>query len=311
MDPAGNERPKRNGPINLKLLAILLVLGSILAGIFGPQFFFVVDETQMAIVTRFGDPKRTLRSPGVYLKTPFVDTVTYFDKRRTLFDAPPDSLLTSDKKRLVIDAYAIARIVEPLEFFKTVRTPQRAVTRGNDIIASELRREIGLDEQSQIIKTNREEIMNKITNVSTPLLFEFGLVVVDVRIKRADFPDEIAQSIFDRMQAERKRIANAFRAEGAARDLEIRATADRQATIIRAEAERDANVLRGEGEAGAVEIFAEALEQGPEFYAFQRSLDAYRSFLNSNDTIVFSADDELFQFLQQPLRSDEVDVDAE
>ena len=284
----------------MKLVAVLLVVLVVLVGIIGPQALFVVDETQAAIVTRFGEPRKSISKPGIYLKTPFVETVTYFDKRRKLFDAPADSLLTSDKKRLVIDVFAIARVVAPLTFFQKVRTEQGAVTASIPIISSGLREEIARDEQSQIIRTNREEIMNSVTLASIGPLEEFGLEVVDIRVKRVDFPIEIADSIYDRMRAERKRIANAFRAEGAQRDLEIRADVDRQATIISAEAERDANILRGEGEASAIRIFAGALEQGPEFYAFQRSLQAYKSFLPQNTTVVLPADSDLFQFLQSP-----------
>ena len=285
----------------MKLFAIGLVIFAILLGILGPQAFFIVDETQSAIVTRFGEPRRTIRSAGINIKTPFVDTVTYFDKRRKLFDAPADSLLTGDKKRLVIDVYAIARVVDPLVFFRRVRTEQGAITASLPIIGSGLREEVAQDEQSQIIKLNREEIMGKVTAAVSPLLGEFGLQVVDVRVKRIDFPPEIAPNIFQRMQAERKRKADAQRAEGAKRDLEIRAGVDRQATIIGAEAERDANILRGEGEAEAIRIFASALEEGPEFYAFQRSLQAYKMFLPQNTTVVLPADSDLFQFLQSPL----------
>ena len=285
----------------MKLAAIGLIIFTILLGIIGPQAFFIVDETQSAIVTRFGEPRRTINSAGINVKTPFVDTVTYFDKRRKLFDAPAESLLTSDKKRLVIDVYAIARVVDPLVFFRRVRTEQGAITASLPIIGSGLREEIARDEQSQIIKLNREEIMGTVTSSVRPLVAEFGIDIVDVRVKRIDFPPEIAPNIFQRMQAERKRKADAQRAEGAKRDLEIRADVDRQATIIAAEAERDANILRGEGEAEAIRIFADALEQGPEFYAFQRSLQAYKMFLPQNTTVVLPADSDLFQFLQSPL----------
>ena len=290
----------------MKLIAALLVVLVLLVGIIGPQTLFVVDETQAAIITRFGEPRKSISKPGLYAKTPFVETVTYFDKRRKLFDAPADSLLTSDKKRLIIDVFAIARVVQPLTFFQKVRTEQGAITASIPIISSGLRGEIARDEQSEIIRTNREEIMNAVTAASSPLLAEFGIAVVDVRVKRVDFPVEIADSIYDRMRAERKRIANAFRAEGAQRDLEIRADVDRQATIIQAEAERDANITRGEGEAEAIRIFAGALEQDPEFYAFQRSLQAYKSFLPQNTTVVLPADSDLFQFLQSPAGNSDV-----
>ena len=284
----------------MRLFALLLVLAIILTGILGPQAFFVVDETQTAIVTRFGNPKQAISTPGLKVKTPFVDTVTYFDKRRKLFDAPPASLLTLDKKRLVIDVYAITRVVDPLTFFRRVRTEQGSVTASIPIISSELRNEIAQDDQSEIISTNREEIMGKVTDSTTPLLSEFGIAVVDVRVKRVDFPPEIAPNIYARMNAERKRIADRERAEGDERALEVTATADKDATIIRSEAEKEAARIRGDGEAEAIRVFAEALERDPEFYVFHRSLQAYKNFLTQNTTVVLPADSELFQFLQRP-----------
>jgi len=285
----------------MKLLAILLILGVVITGIIGPQLLYTVDETQLAVVTRFGEPRSTIRSSGLYAKTPFIEKVTYFDKRLLIFDAPPDSLLTKDKKRLIIDVYARGRIVDPLLFFRTLRTETQAASRAVDIIGSELRREIASDNQAEIITTKREDIMRRVLANSLPKLAEFGIEIIDVRIKRADFPQEIAQSVYARMQAERQRKADKERAEGAEVDAEVRSDVDRQATIIRAEAERDANIIRGEGEATAIELFADALEQGPEFYAFQRSLTAYKIFLTQNTTMVLPANSDLFQFLQSPM----------
>ena len=284
----------------MKLAAILLILLIIVAGIIGPQAFFVVDETKQALVTRFGDFRRSITEPGLYAKTPFIDSVTYFEKRLLIFDAPPDSFFTKDKKRLEIDVYARGRIVDPLKFRETLQTEARANSRAIDIISSELRLEIAQDDQSEIIKTSRENIMNRVRDAAKPKLLEFGIDLVDVRIKRADFPPQIADSIYARMQAERQRIADRERAEGAKRDLEIRASVDRRATIILAEAERDANIIRGDGDAESIRIFAEALEQDPEFYTFQRSLEAYKKFFNENTTVVLPADTDLFQFLQSP-----------
>lgn len=284
----------------MKIIAAILVIGVVLALVIGPQAFFVVDETQLAIVTRFGEPRQEITTPGLKFKTPFVDSVTYFDKRLLVFDAPPDSLLTKDKKRLVIDVYARGRIVDPLKFFRTVRTENQAASRVIDIISSELRREIANDNQSEIIVTSREQIMLNVRIASIPKLLEFGIELVDVRMKRADFPPEIADSIYGRMQAERKRIADRERAEGAQQDLVIRAAVDREATIITAEANRDAAILRGEGEAEAIAIFASALERDPEFYTFQRTLEAYRVFLTTNTTVVLPANSDLFQFLLSP-----------
>ena len=285
----------------MKFLAGLVVLVAIIGAIVVPQTLYIVDETQLAIVTRFGEPRVSITSPGLYVKTPFVETVRYFEKRILIFDAPPDSLLTEDKKRLVIDVYARARIVDPLQFFKTVNSEAQGTSRAVDIISSELRREIALDTQIEVIQETREEIMNRVRDSVTPKLREFGIETIDVRIKRADFPDTIAESVYARMQAERQRIADRERAEGFERDAEVRANVDRQAAIIRAEAERDAQIIRGEGEAEAVRIFAESLGQDPEFYAFQRSLQAYKMFLpESGTTVVLPADSSLFQFLQTP-----------
>lgn len=285
----------------MKFLAGLVVLVAIIGAIVVPQTLYIVDETQLAIVTRFGEPRVSITSPGLYMKTPFIETVRYFEKRILIFDAPPDSLLTEDKRRLVIDVYARARIVDPLLFFRTVQTESQATSRAVDIISSELRREIALDTQIEVIQETREEIMNRVRDSVRPKLLEFGIETIDVRIKRADFPETVAESVYARMQAERKRIADRERAQGAERDAEVRANVDRQAAIIRAEAERDAQIIRGEGEAEAVRIFAESLGQDPEFYAFQRSLQAYKNFLpESGTTVVLPADSSLFQFLQTP-----------
>ena len=285
----------------MKFLAGLVVLVAIIGAIVLPQTFYIVDETQLAIVTRFGEPRNSITSPGLYVKTPFIETVRYFERRILIFDAPPDSLLTEDKRRLVIDVYARAKIIDPLLFFRTVQTESQATSRAVDIIASELRREIALDTQIEVIQETREEIMNRVRDSVAPKLEEFGIETIDVRIKRADFPETVAESVYARMQAERKRIADRERAQGAERDAEVRANVDRQAAIIRAEAERDAQIIRGQGEAEAVRIFAESLGQDPEFYAFQRSLQAYKNFLpESGTTVVLPADSSLFQFLQTP-----------
>lgn len=286
--------------MSINRIAIIFLIFIILLGILGPQAFFVVDETQLGIVTRFGSVKQTIISPGIRAKTPFIDSVTYFEKRNMLFDTNPDALLTADKKRLVIDTYAIARVNNPLLFRETLQNSQRSLSRVNDIVASELRKKIADDNQVDIIRDKREGIMEEVKYDVLPKLNEFGMTTVDIRIKRADFPNEIATAVYARMQAERKRIADAERSEGAKADLEIRSNVDRQARIISAEAERDANILRGEGEAEAIRIFAEALEQDPEFYKFQRSLETYQYVFTENTTIILPADSELFQFLESP-----------
>ena len=279
-------------------IAILLIVAVLL--LVGPQTLFTVDETELAIVTRFGEPKTQIMNPGLYSKTPFVDKVTYFEKRLLIFDAEPDSLLTQDKKRLIIDIYARGRIVDPLKFYTTVNNESNAQDVVTRIIESELRREIAKDNQSDIISTSREQIMNRVRDESAPKVAEFGIEVIDVRIMRADFPVEIAESIYQRMRAERQRIADRERAEGAEADLQKRAEVDRAAVEIRSGAERDSSVIRGTGEAEAIRLFAETLNQDPEFYSFQRSLEAYVKFLNSDTTLVLGSDSPLFKYLEGP-----------
>ena len=284
----------------MKFVAIFLVLAIIIAIIVGPQAFFVVNETQVAIVTRFGEVKQQITKPGLNFKTPFVESVTYFDSRLLIWDAPPEPLLTGDKKRLIIDVYARGRIIDPKLFRETLRTESQAASRAVDIISSELRTEIASDNQSEIITTKREDIMRRVLENTQPKLEKFGLEVVDLRIKRADFPAEIADSVYARMQAERKRKADRERAEGAEIDATVRAQVDREATVIRANAEKEASITRGEGEAQAVQIFADAIGRDTDFYTFQRSLEAYKRIFERQTTVVLPADSDLFQFLQSP-----------
>ena len=284
----------------MRLLATLLILALVIATIILPQLFVIIDETEMAIITRFGDPQRSIRSAGLFVKTPFIDSITKFEKRLLIFDAPAESLITSDKKRLIIDVYARGRISDPLLFFQRVRSVTQARSRVIDIVASELRRDIAEDLQVEIIRDKREEIENSVRDAVRPLIAELGIDIVDVRIKRADFPDAIRSSVHERMKAERKRIADRERAQGAEADLQKRAEVDRGAIEIRSEAQKNADIIRGEAEASAITIFAEALEEDPEFYRFTRTLEAYRKFLTENTTVVLPANSNLFQFLESP-----------
>jgi membrane protease subunit HflC len=288
----------------MKLLVILLVIVAVLGAIFIPQFLYIVDETQVAVLTRFGEPRKEIKNPGLYVKTPFAEQVTYFDKRLLIFDALPDSLITKDKKRLVIDVYARGRIADPIKFLRTLRTESQAVTRAVGILTSELRVEIARDDQSEIIQTSREAIMLRVRDAVAPKLADFGIEIVDVRIKRADFPGEIANSVYERMKAERKRIADRERAEGAKADLEKRSNVDRVAVEIRSAATRDADIIRGCGEAESIAIFADALTRDPEFYTFQRSLETFPAYFDENTTIVGSAQDlgQVFEDVRQAMQ---------
>jgi len=347
-----------------KFLIALIVL-IIAVAIVLPQALFTVDETQLAIVTRFGAFQTAYTQPGLKSKTPFVESVIKFDKRLLRQDASPALLLTKDKRTLLIDAYARYRIKVPLLFFQTLTSELQADSRVGDIIASELRREVALDNQSEIIAETREGIMKRVTQAANraavtreqvdreyggvqgekvtiritertedttlerlptqeeflaliadpapdileglevayfvPLEERFGIEVVDVRMKRVDFSTDIAESIFARMRAERLRKASKERAEGAEQDKKIRAEVDRDVQVMLETAQGTSALLRGEGEQRAIEILAEALERDPEFYAFQRSLTAYKKSLATDTTVILSAESELFRYLENPL----------
>ena len=304
--------------------AIILIVVVILLGIFGPQTLYTVDETQMVVITRFGKIRDVHTSPGLKVKAPFIDSVNRFDRRVLRIDTPPRTLNDIEKQNLVIDAYTRYRINPNKEdvrkFFEKLRTLGGAADRIGSIVTSNLKEEIAKRTRQEIIggsiekteegdtvviQTNtRQEILDKVLEAANrevgPEGEDFGVKILDVRIKRAEFPADALPNIFARMRAERDRISRETRALGAEEDAKIRAAAEKDRTIILAEAEREANLTRGEGEARAIEIFASALEQDPEFYAFQRSLEAYKKFLSINTTVILSSEAELFQFLQDP-----------
>jgi membrane protease subunit HflC len=300
--------------------AIIIWVVVILLAILGPQTLYTVDVTQMVVVTRFGEIQDIHRSPGLKVKAPFVDSVNRFDKRVLRLDTPPALLNDRDKQNLVIDAYSRYRITDVRRFFEKLRTLSGAEDRLGSIVSSNLKEEIANSTRLEIIgsqlednatgdkvvigTTTRQEILDKVLEAANkeigPEGEDLGVRLLDVRIKRADFSQDIQETIFNRMRAERERISRETRALGAEEDLKIRAAVDRERTIILANADKEANLLRGVGEAEAIRIFAEALEQDPEFYAFQRSLEAYKKFLSTNTTVVLSSDADLFQFLQDP-----------
>ena len=285
--------------------AIGLVVLVIIAVIVIPQFLYTVDETNQALVLRFGEFNREVRDPGLKTKIPFIETVTKYEKRLLRFDAPPETLITLDKKNLIIDAYARYKITDPRKFFETVLNEEGADARLRDIISGELKKEIASYNQSDIIINQRQSgtingvptIVQAVTDISRESARDIGVEIIDVRIKRADFTETIQQSIFQRMNAERQQEAALFRAEGSEFDFRIRASADRTRTITIANAMRDSDIIRGCGESVAVKIFASAFNKDPEFYNFQRSLEAYSKALSDQDTLVLDADSDLFRYL--------------
>ena len=263
---------------------------------------FTVDETEQAIVTRLGKYVRTVSEPGLGFKTPFVENVHKFEDRVLEYDAAAAPIITSDKKHLVIDNYARWRIVEPLKLYQTVRDESGAQARLDDIVFSEIREELARHTLTEIVSVNREAIMEKVHKQCDNKAREYGIEVMDVRIKRADLPGEVAHSVYARMKAERQRIAKKYRSEGEEEAVKIRAQTDKEKTILLAESYRIAEKLKGEGDAEAIKIYAEAFEKDPEFYAFVRTLKAYEKSLKRDTTIVLSSDSELFQYLSPPMK---------
>jgi membrane protease subunit HflC len=263
--------------------------------------FFIVHQNEQAIVLEFGKPVRIIHEPGLYWKIPVVQTVDYFDKRILDLDTASQEVTASDQKRLIVDAFARYRITDPLLFYQTVRDERVVRSRLGPIVESSLRRVLGGATFQDVVKDNREALMKRIAQQVNEEGKEFGLEVVDVRIKRADLPEQNSKNIFDRMRAERQRQAAEIRAEGTGAANSIRANADRDVTVIKADATRDAERIRGDGDAERNRIFAEAFNRDPDFFAFYRSMQAYEAGIRSSDTrMLLSPDSEFFKYFSNP-----------
>jgi len=276
----------------------------ILAFIVLPSWLFTVDETEQVIITQFGRYVRTVKEPGLHAKVPFVQTVHRFEKRILVSDAPSAEYLTLDKKRLVVDYISRWKIDDPLAFFKSVRTVTSAGSRINDIVFSEMRNELASHDFHMIISEKRENIMDTVASAAREKTMDFGIKLIDVRIKRADLPKEVQQSVFARMMAERERIAKRYRSEGAEESAKIRAETDKQKEIMLAEAYAKSQKLRGEGDAKATSIYASAYERDANFYNFIRTLEAYDKVLTEDTLLVIPAESVFFKYLQNPFSED-------
>ena len=266
--------------------------------------FFTVGEGEQAIVTQFGKFKRDIKAPGLHWKTPFIEDVTTYERRILASDAQPRPYFTLDKKRIVVDHVARWKITDPLKFFKTARTEERGRSLLDDIVFSELRQELGSRAFGDIIRTEREVAMEEVAKRSAKKAKnDYGITVVDVRLKRVDLPKEVQDSVFERMVAERQRKSQAYRSEGAEESAKIRAKTDKEKTIILAEAYRTSQKSRGEGDGEAAAIYASAYGQDPEFYGFVRSLEAYEKFLPTNSMAILSEDSRLFRHLSSSLNT--------
>ncbi len=283
-----------------KFLAFLVVLFGGAAAI-ASFAFFVVHQNEQAIVLEFGKPVRIIEQPGLHWKIPVVQNVEYFDKRILDLDTQPQEITASDQKRLIVDAFTRYKITDPLKFYQAVRTEARVRQTLGPIVDSALRRVLGSSTFQDLVKDKREDLMKRIAKQVNDEGKDFGLEVVDVRIKRADLPPQNSKSVFERMRSERQREAQEFRSTGAAEANRIRATAEREATIIKAEAQSKAEQVRGEGDAERNRIFAEAYNRDPDFFGFYRSMLAYEQGIKSTDTrMLLSPDSEFFRYFNSP-----------
>jgi modulator of FtsH protease HflC len=277
----------------------LIIIG-ILAIVLASSSMFTVHMTQSAIILELQKPKKIVTEPGLYFKIPFVQQVRYFSKQLLDNDSPPAEVITKDKKNLLIDNFTVWKIVDPLKFLETVRNVQGAEARLDDILFSELRVEIGTHHLIDIVTETRESIMDKVSKEANKKAAEYGIEVVAVRIKRTDLPPEIANSIFNRMRTERERIAKEYRSEGREEATKIRAETDKEKTILIADAYKKEQEVRGEGDGLSTKIYADAFQKDPKFYAFMRSMEAYKQSLKTDTTLLMSKESNFLEFLNNP-----------
>ncbi len=260
---------------------------------------YMVDEKDQAVILQFGKPVKTVTESGLHFKLPWpIQTVTFFEKRILGYDSSEREILTKDKKNLVVDNYAKWRIFDPLTFMVTVRNENGAQARLDDIIYSKLREALGLHELEEIVSTRREELLKQVTKSCDSTAKDYGIQILDVRIKRADLPEQNKRSVYERMRAERMRIANQYRSEGEEKALKIRAITDSLKVTIMAEAYRKSEIARGEAEAKAIQIYADAFNKDPDFYEFTRTLESYKKIIDDKTVLVLPPDTDLFKYLK-------------
>ena len=274
------------------LLPIIIAAGTL-------AFFsiFIVKEINQAIVLQFGDPKKIISTPGINFKIPFIQNVVFLDKRILNLDTPPEEVIASDQKRLIVDAFARFKIVDPLKFYISVGNERVARSRLSTIINSRIRNVLGKQRLQTLLSEDRTKQMSLIQEGVNEEAEKFGIKIVDVRIKRADLPPANSEAIYRRMQTEREREAKEFRAKGAEMAITITSTADKEVTVILAEAKKQSEIMKGEGDGLRNKIFADAFGRDPEFFAFYRAMQAYEKALIGGETsLILSPDSDFFKF---------------
>jgi membrane protease subunit HflC len=279
------------------VLAVLIVAALII----GYSSLFTVYQTQQALVVRLGKPVRVVSDPGLHVKAPFIDTVIPVDRRILDLEAPPQEVIASDQKRLVVDAFARYRIQDPLRFYQTLGSINGANSQLSILLNSALRRVLGEVTFTHVVRDQRADLMARIRELVDHEATSYGIQVVDVRIRRADLPEQNSQAVYQRMQTERQREAAEFRAQGSQRAQEIRSRADREVTVLVADAQSKAEQIRGQGDAQRNQIFAEAFNKDPDFFAFYRTMQAYETGLKPSDTrLLLKPDSNFFRYFNNP-----------
>ncbi len=283
--------------MNRTVLAVAGVV-IVVAGILASSALFIVRQTEQALVLQFGDAKRVVKNPGLQVKVPFIQNVVRYELRILSLDPPPEEVILSDQKRVILDAFARYRIVDPLKFFQTVRTQATFNDRFGRVLNSAVRAIVAQGGLSELLSESRAGIMDRIFDTVDVNSEAFGITLVDIRIGRSELPEDVSQTVYERMRSERDREANLLRAEGEESSRRIRATADRQQTVIVAEAQRESEILRGTGDAQRNLILGEAYGADPEFFDFYRSMEAYRDSFNPEDTtMVLTPGGDFFRYL--------------
>jgi membrane protease subunit HflC len=281
------------------LFAVAAVL--VVVGIFAMSSLFIVSQTEEALVLQFGKPIRVVTTPGLWVKQPFIQNVIVYDRRLLDFEPPPEEVIASDQKRLIVDTYARYRITNPLLFYQTVGSEPIVRARLSALVSGSLRQVIGNVTLSALLSPQRAAIMRQIRDEVAGQAKPFGIDVVDVRIRRADLPPQNSEAIYARMRSERQQQAALYRGEGTQAAKTVRANAERERTVILADAQRKAQEVRGDGDAKAIQIYAQAYGQDQKFFAFYRSLQAYREALTGKTTaFVLNPGNSFFQFFENP-----------
>ncbi len=279
--------------------AVVAVVGALFVASLS---LFTVDQRQFALVFQFGEVVKVISQPGIQFKIPLLQNVRYFDRRVQTIDAEaPELFNTREKKNVLVDSFVKWRVVDVSQFYKSVGSEAAAVARLKQTINDGLRAEFGQKTVADVISGQRDQVMETVRKRADADARKIGVEILDVRLKRVDFPDKISSSVYDRMQSERRTVASQLRSEGAADAERVRAEADKQREVILAEAYSKAQALKGQGDAKAAAIYAEAYGKNPEFYAFWRSMDAYKeSFKNKSDVLVLDPSSDFFKYLKNP-----------